>query len=62
MRDEIDSRIWIANHQLFADGVDDLLSRLSTKAERPFQLQERPQLIAMIAAWFLAGTTLTLMI
>jgi hypothetical protein len=58
MRDEMDGRIWVANHQTFADGVDDLLSRLSGFSARVISWDgSAAQLVALVAAFLITALT-----
>jgi hypothetical protein len=34
MRDEMDARLWVENHERFADGVDQVLAALRSAATR----------------------------
>jgi hypothetical protein len=58
MRDEIDGRIWAANHQPFADGIDDLLGRLRARLVRlPSWDGTSVQLFALVAAFLITALT-----
>ena len=56
MRDEMDGRIWVANHQQFSDGIDDLVSRARTGLTRLWTWDgTTPQLFALVAAFLITA-------
>ena len=58
MRDEMDGRMWVANHEQFADGIDDLLSRLRASFVRlPSWDGTTAQLVALVAAFLITALT-----
>ena len=58
MRDEMDGRIWIANHHQFANDVDALLSRLRTFFFRvPAWDGTSAQMLALVAAFLITALT-----
>lgn len=58
MRDEMDGRFWMANRQQFADGIDDLLSRLSGASARMISWDgSAAQLVALVAAFLITAVT-----
>lgn len=58
MRDEMDDRIWVANHHEFANDVDALLSRLRAFFLRvPAWDGTSAQLLALVAAFLITALT-----
>lgn len=58
MRDEMDGRLWAANHQTFADGIDELFSRLSALSARAISWDgSAAQLAALLAAFLITAIT-----
>jgi len=60
MRDEMDGRIWVANHEGFADGIDEMLGRIKAAFGRiPAWDGTTAQLSALVAAFFITALTFT---
>ena len=58
MRDEMDGRIWAANHEEFADGIDELLSRIRRATARFLMWDgSSVQLVALVAAFLITALT-----
>ena len=58
MRDEIDGRIWVANHKEFADGIDLLISRIRSLTSRALTWDgTSAQLVALVAAFLITAIT-----
>lgn len=58
MRDEMDGRIWVANHQQFSHGIDDLVSRARFGLARLSNWDgTTTQLFALVAAFLITALT-----
>lgn len=58
MRDEIDGRIWVDNHQQFTVGIDELVSRARSGLARLSNWDgTTPQLFALVAAFLITALT-----
>jgi hypothetical protein len=58
MRDELDARIWVANHDGFSAGIDDAFAALRAGLARVAQWDGTThQLLAMVAAFVITGLT-----
>ena len=58
MRDEMDGRIWVANHQQFADGIDELVGKVRTASARIASWDgSTAQLVALVAAFLITALT-----
>ena len=58
MRDEMDGRIWVANHQQFSDGIDVLIGRIRSASARAATWDgSTAQLVALVAAFLITALT-----
>ena len=58
MRDEIDGRIWVANHKEFAEGIDLLIGRVRRLSSRALTWDgTTAQLAALIVAFLITALT-----
>ena len=58
MRDEMDARLWVQNHEQFAQGIDDLIARARTGLARlPAWDGTTAQLLALVVAFAITALT-----
>ena len=58
MRDEMDARLWVANHEQFSQGIDDLLTALRSGLRRlPVWDGTTAQLLALVVAFAITALT-----
>ena len=58
MRDEMDARVWVDNHQAFADGIDEVVEKVRSAFAR-FAAWDGTthQLLALFVAFFITAVT-----
>ena len=58
MRDEMDARIWVANHSGFADGIDELVGKVRSVIVRIGSWDgSTAHLAALVAAFLVTALT-----
>ena len=58
MRDEMDGRLWVENHEQFAQGIDDLITRVRNGLARLAAWDgSTAQLLALVIAFAITALT-----